>query len=144
MAALAKRAWISLVLGIVWTALLVVLFVARGGVEAFATDAATRIPLSLLFVAMLILNLFLGVPWKARMAPNAEVDERDIEILRRAPYVQLLAIIFTLAGWNIGLTEYYWDAGCIPVTWPYLILISVVIVSTLAQALGVLIGYRKG
>jgi hypothetical protein len=142
MAPLQKRALVSLVLGLAWTAVLVVLFIVRGGVEEFASDSTTRILLSGLFVAMLVFTGILGVPWKARTARGSEVDERDLEILRRAPQVQLLAVMLTLAGWVIGLTEYYWDEGCMPVTWPYLMLFSTLLVSTLAQSLGVLLGYR--
>lgn len=143
MAPLQKRALISLVLGMVWTAILVVLFVLRGGVEQFESDSTTRVLLSLLFVAMLVLAGLLGVPWKAKSRLGKDVDERDLEILRRAPQVQLLAVMLTLAGWVIGLTEYYWEQGCMPITWPYLMLFSALIASTLAQSLGVLLGYRR-
>jgi len=143
MAPLQKRALIALVLGLAWTAILVILFVRVGGIEKFSTDATSRILLTLSFVAMLIANMFLGAPWKARYGRAVEVDERDMEILKRAPQVQLLAIMLTLAAWVIGLTEYYWDQGSIPIMWPYLMMFSTLIVSTLAQSLGVLIGYRR-
>jgi len=143
MAPLQKRALISLVLGLVWAVLLIVLFVARGGVEAFSTDASTRILLSVLFVAMLMSMAFLGAPWKARSGRGVDVDERDLAILKRAPQVQLIAVMLTLAAWVIGLTEYYWEQGCIPVMWPYLMVFTTLIASTLAQSLGVLMGYRR-
>ena len=143
MAPLQRRALIALILGLVWTALLVALFIHVGGIERFSTDATSRILLSLSFVAMLIANALLGVPWKARYGRDVDIDERDVAILRRAPQVQLLAIMLTLAAWVIGLTEYYWDQGSIPIMWPYLMMFSTLIVSTLAQSLGVLIGYRR-
>ena len=131
---------ISVLLGIVWTVLLVVLFVSRGGVETFATDSATRILLSVLFVGLLLSTAFLGVPWKARSGRGVNVDERDLAILKRAPQVQLLAVILRMAAWGIGLMEYYWAQGSIPITCPYLMVFSTLIASTLAQSLGVLIG----
>jgi hypothetical protein len=143
MAPLQKRALISLVLGLVWTVLLVVLFIARGGVETFSSDATTRILLSALFVGMLLFTAFLGVPWKARSGRGVDVDERDIAILKRAPQVQLIAVMLTMAAWVIGLTEFYWEQGSMPITWPYLMMFSTLIASTLAQSLGVLIGYRR-
>ena len=143
MAPLQKRALISLVLGLIWTAILIALFVMRGGVEAYSSDATTRITLSVLFVLMLLFTAFLGVPWKARSGRGVDVDERDLAILKRAPQVQLIAVMLTLAGWVIGLAEYYWDQGSIPITWPYLMMFSTLIASTLAQSLGVLIGYRR-
>ncbi|MBN1152164.1 MAG: hypothetical protein JXA58_03040 [Dehalococcoidia bacterium] len=98
--------------------------------------------LSSLLVAMLVVTGLVGVPWNARNVPNAEVDERDLAILQRAPKIQLMAVQLTMAGWVIGLTEYYWDQGTIPVMWPYLMMWSVLVATTLAQSLGVLIGYR--
>ena len=143
MAPLQRRALISLILGLVWMVLLVVLFVARGGVEEFTNDTTTRILISFLFVAMLMFSAFLGVPWKARSGRGVDIDERDLEILRRAPQIQLIAIMLTLAAWVVGLTEYYWDRGSVPIMWPYLMMFSTLVVSTLAQSLGVLIGYRR-
>lgn len=143
MAPLQKRALISLILGLVWTVLLVVLFVTRGGVETYTSDPTTRILLSLIFVGMLLLTAFLGVPWKARSGRGVDVDERDVVILKRAPQVQLIAVMLTLAGWVIGLTETYWEQGSIPIMWPYIMMMSTLLVSTLAQSLGVLIGYRR-
>ena len=85
----------------------------------------------------------MGVPWKARSGRGVDVDERDLAILRRAPQVQLIAVMLTLVGWVIGLTETYWEQGSIPIMWPYIMMMTTLLVSTLAQALGVLIGYRR-
>ena len=142
MAPLQKRALISLILGLVWTFILVVLFITRGGVETFSTDATTRILLSLLYVGLLATAL-VAVPWKARNGRGMDVDERDLAILKRAPQVQLIAVMLTLAGWVIGLTETYWEQGSIPIMWPYIMMMTTLLVSTLAQSLGVLIGYRR-
>ena len=143
MAPLQKRALISLALGLVWTVVLVVLFVARGGIDAYMNDTTTRLLLSALFVGLLIFAAFLGVPWKARSGRGVDVDERDLEILRRAPRVQLTAMMLTLAAWVIGLTEYYWEQGSIPIMWPYLMMMTTILTSTLAQSAGVLIGYWR-
>ena len=143
MASLQKRALISLLFGLVWTALLVVLFVVRGGVETFTTDTTTRLLLSALIVGLLLSTGVLGVAWKARIGHGVDVDERDLAIMKRAPHVQLIAVMLTMAAWVIGLTETYWDMGSIPIMWPYLMMFSTLIASTLAQSLGVLIGYRK-
>jgi len=143
MTSLQRRALVSLVVGLVWTAVLVALFVSRGGVEAFASDDSTRVLLSVLFVLMLLFTGFFGVPWKARKGPGSDVDERDLSVLQRATQAQLVAVMLTLAGWVIALTECYWDEGAVPVVWPNLMLYSALIASALGQSLGVLIGYRR-
>ena len=71
------------------------------------------------------------------------VDERDKLIMSRSPQIQLLAVIFSLVAWVIVLTELYRDTGQIPVVFLTLIFISTLIVSTLAQSLGILIGYWR-
>jgi len=50
-------------------------------------------------------------------------------------------MMLTLTPWVIGLTEYYWDQRSIPVMWPYLMMLTTILASTLAQSAGVLIGY---
>jgi len=42
------------------------------------------------------------------------------------------------------LTEVFWDQGQVPVIYLTLIMISTLIISTIAQSLGILIGYWKG
>jgi len=70
------------------------------------------------------------------------VDERDKLILGKAPRFQWLAVIFSLVAWVIALSERYHDEG-VPVVFLYLIFMSVLIVSMIAQAVGILIGYRR-
>jgi len=71
-------------------------------------------------------------------------DERDKLILDRAQRIQLLAVIFSLVAWNIGLTEVYYDQGQMPVTFAFIIFMSTLIVINLAQSIGILIGYWRG
>ena len=143
MAPLQKSALVSLAIGLVLTAVLVLLFVAWGGIESFSENTNTRMMLSALFVVTVVAVGVFGTPLKARRGPDSEVDERDLAILRRAPQVQLVAVMLTLAGWTIGLTEYYWEQGLIPIHWSYLMMWSALIAITLARSLGVLIGYWR-
>ena len=142
MAPLQKRALISLILGLVWTAILVVLFISRGGVEVFWNDDGTRLLITFLYIGLLM-TAFYATAWKSRNARTVDVDERDLAILRRTPQIQLIVVMLTLAGWVMGLSETYHEQGCIPIAWPYLMMMSTLVASTLAQALGVLIGYRR-
>jgi len=52
-------------------------------------------------------------------------------------------VIIQLVAWVISLSESYWDQGQIPVVFLYLIFMSTLIVSTVAQSIGILIGYRR-
>jgi hypothetical protein len=82
---------------------------------------------------------------KRRKPGRSEVliDERDKEIVRRATMVQVWAVLISLFIWAIALTEAYWGQKSIPIIYAYLIAISGLIVNILAQAIGILIGYRR-
>jgi len=70
-------------------------------------------------------------------------DERDLRVLDRAPRVQSVAMILTLAAWLTFLTLRYHGAGAVPMVFVYLIFFSSLIAYSLGLSLGVLMGYRK-
>ena len=140
MAPLQKRAWWGLGVGVAFTIAFVLVFVLMGGIEAFDKDQGFRIIINVLWVGglvahLIIMNLTLRKP---RM-----VDERDKMILDRAPRIQWIAVVFTLAAWVIVLNEVYQATGLIPALYLYVIFMSVLVVSWLAQSLGILIGYWR-
>jgi len=141
MATLQKCALYALVIGIVFAIALVVVFISKGDITTFDEDHGFR---------LIVYGLWIGVPLVYLIVVNltlrkpAQVDERDRLIMGRAPRVQLSAVIFSLVAWVIVLTEIYWDQDQVPVVFLTLIIISTLIVSTLAQSLGILIGYWRG
>ena len=144
MAPLQKRAWYALALGVAFTIAIVAVFIIKGGVTAYSEDQGMRLIVAILFVGFLALYgivLFTTRPGRGQV--KVVMDERDSAVVRRALYVQLWAVIISLVVWAIALTEIYWDQGHIPVIFPYLIFGSALIVNALAQAVGILIGYRR-
>ena len=140
MAPLQKRALYGLGIGIVFAIALIVVFIAKGDVTTFDEDLGFRLIVYALWVGvplayLIVVNLTLRKP--------GQVDERDRLIMGRAPKVQLLAVIFSLVAWVIVLTELYWDKGQVPVIYLTLIMISTLIISTIAQSAGILIGYWR-
>jgi len=139
MAPLQKRALYSLVIGVVFAIALIVIFIAKGG-TTFDEEMGFRLIVYAVWVGvplayLIVVNLTLRKP--------GQVDERDRLIMGRAPKVQLLAVIFSLVAWVIALTELYWDKGQVPVIYLTLIMISTLIISTIAQSAGILIGYWR-
>jgi hypothetical protein len=146
MAPLQKRALIGLVLGIAWAVATVIVFINGGGVDAFTEDSSFRLLMDGLFVGWLVVYavLMASILRFGRTAKGAVVvDERDRAILHRAPLTQLWAVIITLVAWAIALTEVYWDQGAVPIMYMYIIFFSSLIVSTLAQSVGILFGYWR-
>ena len=141
MAPLQKRALYSLVIGVVFAIALIVIFVAKGDVTTFDEDLGFRLIVYAIWVGvpltyLIIVNLTLRKP--------GQVDERDRLIMERAPRIQFLAVLFSLIAWVIVLTEVFSAQGQVPVIYLTLIMISTLIISTIAQSLGILIGYWRG
>jgi len=140
MAPLQKRAWWGLGIGLVFAIALVTVFINKGGIATFNEDQGFRIIIDILWVGGLIANLIIV---NLALRKRGMVDERDRLIMDRAPRVQWLAVVFSLVAWTIALTEIYWEQGQIPVVFLYLIFMSILIISTLAQSIGILIGYWR-
>ena len=141
MAPLQKRALYSLVTGIVFAIALIVVFVVKGDVTSFDEDLGFRLIVYAFWVGvplayLIIVNLTLRKP--------DQIDERDRLILAKAPRVQFLSVLFSLVAWTIVLTEVYSDQGQVPVIYLTLIMISTLVISTIAQSAGILIGYWRG
>ena len=141
MAPLQKRALYSLVIGVVCTIALIVIFVGKGNDTTFDEDPGFR---------LIVYALWIGVPLAYLIVVNltlrkpGQVDERDRLIMGEAPRIQFLAVLFSLIAWVIVLTEVFSDQGQVPVIYLTLIMISTLIISTIAQSLGILIGYWRG
>jgi len=140
MAPLQKRALYGLVFGVIWAIVIVVVFILKGGVSTFNDDQGFRLIIDGLWVGGLIVYLLL---FETIGRKPSLLDERDRLIMAKTPKVQWLAVIFSLVAWVIALTESYQDAGQIPVIFLYLIFMSIIIVSSVAQSVGILIGYWR-
>ena len=141
MAPLQKRALYSLGTGITLAIVLIMVFILKGDVTTFDEDLGFRLIVYALWVGvplahLIIVNLTLRKP--------EQIDERDRLIMAKAPKVQYLAVLFSLVAWTIVLTEIFWDQGQVPVIYLTLIMISTLIISTIAQSAGILIGYGRG
>ena len=141
MAPLQKRALYSLGIGVILAIALIMVFILKGDVTTFDEDLGFRLIVYALWVGvplayLIVVNLTLRKP--------EQIDERDRLIMAKAPRVQYLSVLFSLVAWTIALTEVYWDKGQVPVIYLTLIMISTLIISTIAQSAGILIGYWRG
>ena len=142
MAPMQKRALIGLGIGIIMIVAILVILIVKG-VTTFFDDPGMRIFIDIFFVGGLILYFITVSQPMWRPVDNVFRDERDEQILKSATNTQLITILISLVAWAIALTEVYWDDGEIPIVFPYLILISTIITTIVAQAVGILIGYWR-
>jgi hypothetical protein len=139
-----RRAWWGLGISIVWVASILVLFIAHGDIETFDADDGRRAAFAgLLLGGALAYALVLWLTRSRTGQAEVDLDERDRAILSRVPAIQLRATLVALVIWAITLTEVYWDAGQIPIIFPYLIANSIFVINLLAYAGGTLVGYRQ-
>ena len=140
MAPLQKRALYGLIFGVVWAITIIVVFIMRGGVNAFNEDLGFRLIVDGLWIGGLVVYLIL---FRTIIGKPGKFDERDKLIMDRAPKVQWMAVIIALVVWMIALSEVYHDVGQVPVVFLFLIFMSSLIVSMIAQSIGILVGYRR-
>jgi len=140
MAPLQKRAFLSLVFGLALTLAFVIVLVMEGDVSALESNLNLRLVMYAALVGVPLVYLILvGLT----LRKPTQVDERDRLIMERSSRVQWLSVIFSLVAWTIILTEVYHDQGQVPVVYLNLIFVSTLIIGTLAQSLGILLGYWR-
>ena len=140
MAPMQKRAWWGLATGLVFGIAFILVFFLMGGIETFDENVNFRLTIDFLMIAALVSSLVIvNLP----LRKPSMVDERDRRIIEGAPRVQWLAIIFTLVAWTIGLTEHYHDTGLVPSVYLFIVFMSVLVVSSIAQSIGIIIGYWR-
>jgi len=138
MAPLQKRALYSFIIGLVLTMALIAVFVAQGDITAFERDQNLRLITYAVLIGVPLIYLILV---NLTLRKSTQLDERDRLIIEKSSRAQWLAVIFTLVVWTIALTEVYRDQGQVPIVFLKLIFTSTLIISALAQSLGVLVGY---
>lgn len=140
MAPLQKRALISLLIGIAFAVALIIVFVLEGDVTAFNSDVTLRY---ITYAALVGVPLTYLVLIDLTLRKPTQLDERDRLIMLQSGRIQWLAVIFSLVVWVITLTEIYREPRQVPVVFLNLIFVSILIISILAQSLGILLGYWR-
>jgi hypothetical protein len=140
MAPLQKRALFSFVIGLVLTIALIVVLVLQGDITAFDRDPNLRY---VMYAVLIGVPLVYGIFCDLTLRRPTQIDERDRLIIERSSRAQWLAVILLLVVWTITLTEIYHDERQVPVAFLTLIFVSALIISPLAQSLGILLGYWR-
>jgi hypothetical protein len=118
--------------------------VAVMGVDRFYRQDTIRVTVTLLLMAALL--ILAGFSFRAHAwgkIADGPLDERDQEILAKAPMFEGGPMLVTLAFWVVGLQQTFWTAGAVPLAYLYLVFWSMLMVKALALPIGVLIGYRR-
>jgi len=119
MALLQQRSLWNILSMFVGIALMMWLF-AGHPVSGFFENDSLRMSITAVLVVTLMANLFLMLPTSKKGKWSDAYDERDEIVLQRATSFQTFGLFGINVIWSLGLTEYYWDAGSIPIDIPYL------------------------
>jgi hypothetical protein len=128
--------------GLVLIAAAVWLLVSHGP-ETVMADDALRLQFTGIVLAGVGLFGVLSAYVPALMRRRAKLDERDLAILSRAPFLQGALMLITLAAWTIGLQETFRGRPGVPVAYLHLMFWSCLAANMIAWPLGILIGYRR-
>ena len=140
MAPLQKRALYSLVIGLALIIVLVAVLVIQGDIATFDRDPNVRY---IMYAVLIGVPLVYGLLCDLTLRKPKQIDERDRLIIERSSRAQWMAVIFLIVAWTIALTEIYHDERLVPVAFLTLIFVSALIISPLAQSLGILLGYWR-
>ncbi len=139
---LQTRAIFGLVIGTLSTAVATIL-VVREDPSKFLTNDRLRMLVYGVFAAGALAYGLVSLLTRRAYRGEVLLDERDREILAAAPRIQAIAILVTLLIWAVALTESYWEAGAVPIAFPFLIFVSSAVAGLLAFSAGIVLGYRR-
>jgi len=140
---LKKRAWLGLVIALATTVTVTGMVASRGAMSYWENDDF-RLTVVMIFIAGLVLHSVLNGLMALKNEREGGMDERDRNILARAPAVQTAAVLLTLAAWLVTLGQRFHDQGAVPMVYMYLLFGSVILAMMVAQSLGVLLFYWLG
>ena len=143
MAPLQKRAFYGLIVCVLWAIALVVIFVAKGGIDSFVVDRGFEALMVGTLVAGFLAYIITLLATRGRRG-EVTMDERDKAILAKARATQLWSTMLTLAVWMISLSRIYWGQGQVPVQYLYIIFMSTILVVIVTENTGILLGYWRG
>ena len=133
----------SLLVGLILAIAAGAVLVTHGVEHTYDTDGV-RLAFTLLVLGALVVPAVATIQLKRRgKSDSTDMDERDRTILERAPAIQALATLVTLAVWVVGLAEQFHDAGAVPVFYLYILFWSCLMIYVLGLPVGILIGYRR-
>ena len=139
-----KRAWASLIIGLIFFALVIAVIISYDPIKFFENDSLKKLVYGIIILGV-VLYWVMVLYFRSREKENSVIiDERDRVIGNRSLKFQLFIRSFVLFVWMVALTETYDHHQSIPLVYPFFIFITTIISGALAQSFGIIIGYVRG
>ena len=140
---LQRNAWLGVAVGVAALGTIAALINTYGVAEYWNNDSF-RLAIVGLFIGALVVCAALLSASAAARKKMTHFDERDRQVLSQAGNYQIGFVLVSLAIWLITLGERFHDEGAVPMVYLYLMFGSIVMISFIGQAAGILLGYWLG
>lgn len=140
---LQRNAWLGIAVGGAALATITVLINIYGVAEYWNNDSFRLTVLAIFIAALAGCALLLSASAAARKDPS-RFDERDRQVLAAAGTYQTGFVLVGLVVWLITLGESFRAEGAVPMVYLYLMFGSIIMISFIGQAAGILLGYWLG
>jgi hypothetical protein len=137
---LQRNAWLGVAVGVATLGAITVLINIYGVAEYWNNDAF-RLTIVGIFIAALFVSAMLLLASTAARKDSARFDERDRQVLAQAGTYQIGFVLVSLAIWLVALGQLFHAEGAVPMVYLYLMFGSIVMISFVGQAAGILLGY---
>ena len=139
-----KRAWASLIIGLIFFVLVIAVVISYDPIKFFENDSLKKLVYGIIILSV-VLYWVVVLYFRSREKENSVIiDERDRVIGNASLKFQLWIRSFVLFVWMVALTEIYDHHQSIPLVYPFFIFITTIISGALAQSFGIIIGYARG
>jgi uncharacterized membrane protein YbhN (UPF0104 family) len=140
---LQRNAWLGVAVGVAALGTIAVLINTYGVAEYWNNDSLRLVIVGIFIGALVVCALLLSASTSARNK-SSRFDERDRQVLSQAGNYQIAFVLVSLATWLIMLGERFHAEGAVPMVYLYLMFGSIVMISFIGQAAGILLGYWLG
>jgi hypothetical protein len=138
-----RNAWLGVAVGVSTLGAITVLINIYGVAEYWNNDAF-RLTIVGIFMAALLISAVLLLASTSGRKDSARFDERDRLVLAKAGTYQIGFVLVSLAIWLVALGQRFHLEGAVPMVYLYMMFGSVVMISFIGQAAGILLGYWLG
>jgi len=139
-----KRAWASLIIGMIFFAIIIGIIITNEPLTFIENQSIKELVYGIMILGLLIYGVVVLFFRSHEQKSSVLKDERDHIIGMKAMKYQLWIRSLVLLIWMIALIETYDSQQSIPLVYPYFIFITTIISGALAQSFGIIVGYARG
>jgi hypothetical protein len=139
-----KRAWASLIIGLIFFVTVVGVVISYDPINFLEDDSLKSLVYGIVVIGVALYGIIVLLFRSKEQGMSVLIDERDRTIGLKAMKYQLWVRSVVLLIWMIALIETYEYKQSIPLVYPFFIFITTIISGALAQSIGVIMEYARG